>query len=50
MHPYAYLLENVPPLGDSKPIILVGWQHIRAWISELMQVDLVLVGSRAHWF
>jgi len=45
MHPCAYLLENVPPLGDFKPTILVGWQHVRAWISELMQVDVVSVGS-----
>jgi hypothetical protein len=24
MHPCAYLLENVPPWGDSRPTILVG--------------------------
>jgi hypothetical protein len=26
MHPCVYLLENVPPLGDFRPTILVGWQ------------------------
>jgi hypothetical protein len=36
MHPCAYLLENVPPLGDSRPIVLVGWQEIKAWISKPM--------------
>ncbi len=25
MHLCAYLLENVPPSGDSRPILLVGW-------------------------
>jgi site-specific DNA-cytosine methylase len=36
MHPCAYLLENVPPLGDSRPTILARWQQIRAWIDEPM--------------
>ncbi len=43
-------MENVPQLGDSRPIILVGWQHIRAWIGEPTQVDVVLSGSWTHWF
>jgi hypothetical protein len=45
MHPCAYLLENVPPLEDYKPTILVGWQQIRVWINKPMQVDVALVGS-----
>jgi hypothetical protein len=50
MHPCAYLLENVPPLGDFKPTILARWQHIKTWIGELVQVDVALVGSQTHWF
>jgi hypothetical protein len=45
MHPCAYLLENVPPLRDSRPIVLAKWQQIKAWIGELVQVDVVLVSS-----
>jgi len=45
MHACAYLLKNVPPLGDFRLIVLAGWQQIRAWISEPMQVDATLVGS-----
>jgi hypothetical protein len=44
----AYLLENVPLAWDSQPFILGGWQHIKAWISEPMQVDVVTIGSQAH--
>jgi hypothetical protein len=43
MHPCAYLLENVPPLGDSRPIVLASWQHIRAWIDKLVQVNVALI-------
>ncbi len=28
MHPCAYLLQNVPPLRDIKPIVLTKWQQI----------------------
>ncbi len=44
MHPCAYLLENIPPLGDSKSIILARWQHIKVWIGEPMQVDAFNLG------
>jgi hypothetical protein len=50
LHSCAYVLENVPPLGDSQPIILVARQQIKAWIEEQVQVDAVAVGSRAHCF
>jgi len=46
MHPCAYLLENVPPLGDYRPlIILAKWQQVKAWIKELVQMDVVSIGS-----
>jgi hypothetical protein len=50
MHPCAYLLENVPPLGDSRPIVLAKWQQIKAWIGKSVQVNVASVGSRIHWF
>jgi hypothetical protein len=50
MHPCAYLLENVPPLGDSKLIVLARWQQIRAWIGKPVQADVILVGSWSHRF
>jgi hypothetical protein len=50
MHPCAHLLENVPTLEDSRPTILANWQQIKAWIDELVLVDVALIGSQAHWF
>ncbi len=50
MHPCVYLLENVPPLGDSKPIVLVRWQQIKTWIGKLVQVDVASVGPQTHQF
>jgi hypothetical protein len=50
MHLCANILENVPPLGDSRPIVLAGWQQIQTWIKEQMQVDVALVVSRSHQF
>jgi hypothetical protein len=29
MHPCAYLLENVPPWGEFRLIILARWQQLR---------------------
>jgi hypothetical protein len=50
LHSCAYVLENGPPLGDSRPAILVAWQQIRVWVRELVQVDVVADDSRAHYF
>jgi hypothetical protein len=50
MHPCAYLLENVPPWGDYRPIVLAKWQQIRAWINKPLQVDIISVASWAHRF
>jgi hypothetical protein len=35
---------------DFKPTILAGWQQIKAWIGELVQMDVVSIGSQTHWF
>ncbi len=29
---------------------MAGWQHIKAWINEPVQMDVALVGSQAHRF
>jgi hypothetical protein len=50
LHSCAYVLENVPPLWDSWPLVLVAWQQIKAWIGDLVQVDAIVVGSHAHRF
>jgi hypothetical protein len=31
-------------------IVLAKWQHIRAWINELVQVDATSIGSQVHQF
>jgi hypothetical protein len=36
VHSCAYVLENVPPLGDFWSVILAAWQQIKAWIREPM--------------
>ncbi len=30
LHSCAYVLENIPPLGDSQPAVLATWQKIKA--------------------
>jgi hypothetical protein len=47
MHLCAYILKDVPPLGDSQLVVLVGWQQIQVWIEEQVQVDATLVGSHS---
>jgi hypothetical protein len=46
MHPCAYLLENVPPLGDSWPIVLAGWQHTKAWIGKLVYMNVASINRQ----
>jgi hypothetical protein len=50
IHPYAYLLDNVLSIEDFLLAILVGWQQIRAWINELVQMDVRAFGFYAHRF
>jgi len=50
MHPCAYLLKNVPPLGNFQIAMLIGWQRMCAWINVLMQVATTILDSLAHQF
>ncbi len=46
--PSIYLLENVPPLGDSCPQVLVGWQQVHVWLGKPMLMDTTSKGFHAH--
>ncbi len=32
--PMCIFVGECEPLGDFRPIVLVGWQQIKAWINE----------------
>jgi hypothetical protein len=44
----AYILENVPLLGDTRFHVMVNIHQIRSWIGPTVLLDAVKFGSRAH--
>jgi hypothetical protein len=50
MHPCAYLLKHVPPLGNFQLAMLIGWEQMCAWINVLMRVATAIFDSLAHQF
>jgi hypothetical protein len=44
----AYILENVPLLGDTKSHVMVSVHEIRSWIGPTVLLDATRVGSHAH--
>ncbi len=44
----AYILENVPLLGDTKSHVMANVHQIRSWIGPTVLLDATRVGSRAH--
>ncbi len=44
----AYILENVPLLGDTRSHVMASVHEIRSWIGLAILLDAVRVGSRAH--
>jgi site-specific DNA-cytosine methylase len=44
----AYILKNVPLLGDTRSHVLVSVHEIRSWIGPMVLLDAVKVGSNAH--
>ncbi|PTQ27347.1 hypothetical protein MARPO_0204s0011, partial [Marchantia polymorpha] len=44
----AYILENVPLLGDTRTQLMASVHEVRAWIGSAMLLDAARVGSRAH--
>ncbi len=48
-HAPAYILENVPLLGDTKPHVMASVHEIRSWIGPTVLLDAARVGLRAHF-
>jgi len=44
----AYLLENVPLLGDTRSHVMASVHQIRSWIRPAVLLDATKVGSHAH--
>lgn len=44
----AYILENVPLLGDTRAQLMASVHEVSAWIGFAVLLDAVRVGSRAH--
>jgi hypothetical protein len=44
----AYILENVPLLGDTRSHVMASVHEIRSWIGPTVLLDTARVGSRAH--
>jgi len=47
-HVPAYILENVPLLGDTRSHVMANVHHIRSWIGPAVLLDGARVGSCAH--
>ncbi|CAM6104818.1 unnamed protein product [Calypogeia fissa] len=46
--PPAYILENVPVLGDTRAQVLASVRQVRVWLGPALLLDAASVGSRAH--
>ncbi len=44
----AYILENVPLLGDTRFHVMANVHQIRSWIGLVVLLDAARVGSRAY--
>ncbi len=44
----AYILENVPLLGDIRSHVMASVHEIRSWIGPAVLLDATRVGLRAH--
>jgi len=47
-HAPAYILENVPLLGDTRFHVMANVHKIRSWIGLAVLLDVARVGSRVH--
>jgi site-specific DNA-cytosine methylase len=47
-HVSAYILKNVPLLGDIRSHVMASVHQIRSWIGPTVLLDAARVGSRAH--
>jgi len=44
----AYILENVPLLGDTRSHVMANVHEIWSWVGLAILLDATRVGSRAH--
>jgi hypothetical protein len=44
----AYILEDVPLLGDTRSHVMASVHEIRSWIGPAILLDVTRVGLRAH--
>ncbi len=44
----AYILDNVPLLGDIRSHVMASVHEIRSWIGLMVLLDAIRVDSRAH--
>jgi hypothetical protein len=47
-HAPAYILENVPLLGDTKSHVMASVDEIQSWIGPVVLLDATRVGSCAR--
>jgi hypothetical protein len=47
-HAPAYILENVPLLGDTRFHVMANVHEIRSWIGPAVLLDATRVNSRVH--
>jgi hypothetical protein len=45
---FAYILENVPLLSDTRSHVMASVHEIWSWIGPAILLDVARVGSRAH--
>jgi site-specific DNA-cytosine methylase len=45
---FAYILESVPLLGDTRSHMMANVHNIRSWIGPTILLDAARVSSRAH--
>jgi hypothetical protein len=48
VHSPAYILENVPLLGDAWSKVVASMHQVQQWLGPAVLLDAASVGSRAH--
>jgi hypothetical protein len=48
VHSAAYILENVPLLGDARSRVVARMHQVQQWLRPAVLLDAASVGSRAH--
>jgi hypothetical protein len=48
VHSPAYILKNVPLLGDARSRVVASMHQVQQWLGPAVLLDMASVGSRAH--